>query len=172
MGSALMLGTEALLRRVPSAHSVVFLDFDQELARPQSRAAENAFSLLGLAARRVVTYGPDGRILLQTRRPTDNVVQAALHGEPARLSRAQRDVRQLLRQPPYGAWAVVSGAGAAQFVEAVGKRAEITAHDLDIRAMRDRWRLSAASHGELLAVINSTDRPAERVRVEVDPIDV
>ena len=171
-GGGLMLGTEALLRRVPAAHSVVFLDFDQELARPTFRAPEHALSLLGLAARRVESHGGTGKVLVQTRRPSDMVIQAALHGEPSRLARAQREVRQLLGQPPYGAWALVSGAGADAFVEQLGETSPSDADGIEIRSLRDRWRVSAPSHATLLAALNATERPAERVRVEVDPIDV
>ena len=161
-GDGLYVGTEALLHRLDAARAVIFLDFDQELAMPRYRAAEDAFALLALAARRVGPRVSGGRLLVQTRRPGDVVVQGALHGDPGRVSRAQRDVRKVFAQPPYGAWALVSGAGAAAFVDTVeGAR---------IDRSGDRWRVSAADHDALLRALHGAKRPTDRVRIEVDPL--
>ena len=168
----LFIGTEALLYRIESATSVVFLDFDQELAQPRSRAPENAFSLLALAARRVGDSRAGGRVIVQTRRPDDVVVQAAVHADPSRVAEAQRDVRQLLHQPPYGAWALVSGAGAEAFIESLRATTETLNDGVELRAMGDRWRVSATDHQMLLDALHRAERPAERLRVEVDPIDI
>ena len=116
-GNGLFIGTEALLHRMERARAVIFLDFDQELAKPRYRAGEDAFVLLALAARLVGPRGDGGRIYIQTRRPTDVVVEAAAQGDPGKVASAQRDVRQVFSQPPYGAWALVSGAGAEAFIE-------------------------------------------------------
>ena len=166
----LFIGTEALLHRIESVTSVVFLDFDQELAQPRSRAAQDAFALLALAARRVGDRSLGGRVIVQTRRPDDVVVQAAVNGDPGRVAQSQRDVRQLLRQPPYGVWALVSGAGAESFVKAL--EATSDAQGVEIRAMDGQWRLSAADHETLLGALEAAERPLERLRVEVDPVDI
>ena len=174
-GNHLFIGTQALLHRIESATAVIFLDFDQELAQPRFRAAENAFAALALAARRVGNRQAGGRVIVQTRRPDDNVVQAAVHGDPGRVANAQRDVRQLLSQPPYGAWALVSGAGAETYVatlrSSIADRVE-QAEQIEIRELDDQWRVSAPDHDALLDVLHRTERPAERLRVEVDPIDI
>ncbi|MGI9608150.1 MAG: hypothetical protein ACR2P0_18610 [Acidimicrobiales bacterium] len=166
-GDRLFVGTEALLRRIPDARVVIFLDFDQELAVPRYRAAEEAFVLLALAARRLGPRGSGGRLVIQTRRPNDVVVEAALHGDPARVARAQRDVREVFRQPPYGAWALVSGAGAASFIDALRDLES----GVDCHRRDDRWRVSAPDHQTLLDALSRVDRGSERVRVEVDPLD-
>lgn len=164
----LFIGTEAILHRMERAKAVVFLDFDQELAMPRYRAAEDAFALLALAARLVGPRADGGRIFIQTRRPTDVVVHAAVQGDPGAVASAQRDVRQVFQQPPYGAWALISGAGAPEFVEV----AESQGSGVQFRKQKDRWRLSAETHGDLLELINNVERPAERIRIEVDPLDI
>ena len=166
-GNQLFIGTEALLHRIDSAKAVVFLDFDQELAVPRYRAGEDAFGLLTLAARRVGPKAAGGRIIVQTRRPQDVVVQAAVNGNPGRLAIAQRDIRQVFHQPPYGAWALVSGAGAADFIASLQNRSGV-----QINRLGDRWRVSAPDHETLLDAINGTERPPERLRIEVDPLSI
>lgn len=171
-GDGLYLGTEAVLHRIDQARSVVFLDFDQELTIPRYRAAEDAFALLALAARIVGPRADGGRILIQTRRPDDAVVQAALRGEAGNVATAQRDVRQVFAQPPYGAWALVSGAGAEEFIQSARAVAEAGAHKVDFLQQGDRWRLASASHKPLLTVLADTERPADRIRIEVDPLEI
>ena len=168
-GNKLFIGTEALLRRMLHARAVVFLDFDQELAVPRTRAGEEAFSLLTLAARRVGERSGGGRVIVQTRRPDDVVVQAALRGDPGTVAAAQRDVRKVFNQPPYGAWALVSGAGAEEYITTLRSQ---NLSDIEVHQLGDRWRVSAGGHGALLSALNDTERPAGRLRVEVDPIDI
>ena len=167
-GNQLFIGTEALLHRMEAAKAVIFLDFDQELAVPRYRAAEDAFGLLALAARRVGPKASGGRVVIQTHRPDDVVVQAAVNGDPGRVATAQRDIRKVFRQPPYGAWALVSGAGAEAYISNLGPHGAA----LQINRLGDRWRVAAADHETLLGAINATDRPAERIRIEIDPLDL
>ncbi len=172
-GNQLFIGTEALLHRIESAKAVVFLDFDQELAVPRYRAAEDAFGLLALSARRVGPRADGGRIIIQTRRPDDVVVQAALNGDPGRVASTQRDVRQVFQQPPYGAWALISGAGAEEFVDGLERaRGSSTAETVRINRLGDRWRVAAPTHEPLLAAINAVERPVERIRIEIDPLSL
>ena len=77
--------------RSPRADVVAFLDLDQELLAPRYRAAEQALGLLARAARLLGgRRRRDGRLVLQTRLPDHEVVQAALHADPARVSDAER----------------------------------------------------------------------------------
>lgn len=171
-GDQLFVGTEALLYRLEDARAIIFLDFDQELAVPRIRAGEEAFALLALAARRLGPKSGGGKLIIQTHRPDDVVVQAALSGDPGRVAKAQRDVRQVFQQPPYGVWALLSGAGAEEYVAAVHEF--IDGHDSPVRINRleDRFRLTAPDHPSLLELLASVDRPAERLRIEVDPLDI
>ncbi len=81
-GVGVFVGTEAALHRLDSADVVAFLDFDQELLAPRYRAAEEALALLVLASRLLGGRRGSGRLLIQTRLPHHEVVQAASAGGP------------------------------------------------------------------------------------------
>ncbi|MGH9086179.1 MAG: hypothetical protein ACRDYW_12075, partial [Acidimicrobiales bacterium] len=163
--------TEAVLQRVDRADAVAFLDLDQELLAPRYRAAEQAFALVAKAARVVGASGAArggraaGRLLLQTRLPDHEVVQAAVHAEPARVAEAERGRRELLGFPPFTALAEVSGAAAPAFVAALG-----TPSGVQVAAVGEgRWLLRAADHATLCDALAATPRPPGRLRIEVDP---
>ncbi len=115
-----LVGTEAVLHRVESAAAVAFLDFDQELLAPRYRAGEEALALLVLAARLVGGRRGSGRLVVQTRLPGHDVLQAAVLGDPARVAAAEQERRRLLGYPPYGALATVSGPAAEAYVARFG----------------------------------------------------
>ncbi len=163
-----VIGTEAVLHRVDRADVVVFLDLDQELLTPRQRAAEQAMALLARAARLLGPRSGGGRLVLQTRQPAHEVVQAALRGDPALVAVAERDRRQALGHPPYGAQALVSGAGAEEFIASLGRPAGVTVRARDER----QWLLRAEHHPPLLDALAATPRPAARLRIEVDPLRV
>lgn len=160
------VGTEAVLHQVRDAEVVAFLDFDQELLAPRYRAAEEAFALLVRAARLVGGRDGEGRLLIQTRLPSHEVVQAALLGDPSRVSDAEQERREALRFPPASAMAVVSGASAAAYMVGFG-------HPPDVEVLGPvdgRWMLRAPEHGPLLDALAATPRPGGRLRLEVDPL--
>ena len=96
---------------------MAFLDLDQELLAPRYRAAEEALGLLARASRLLGgRRRREGRLVLQTRLPDHEVVQAALHADPARVSDAERERRRVLGYPPATAMAAVSGAVADEYV--------------------------------------------------------
>jgi primosomal protein N' (replication factor Y) len=160
------IGTEAVLHRVPRADVVVFLDFDQELLAPRYRAAEEALTLLIRAARVVGPRSGGGRVLVHTRLPQHETVQAALHGDPDRLVARERTRRELLRYPPFAAVAVVSGAAAPSFVTSFGRPDAV-----DVLGPTDgEWLLRAATHQPLLDALAATPRPSGRLRIAVDPL--
>jgi primosomal protein N' (replication factor Y) len=184
------VGTEAVLHQVPDAAVVAFLDLDQELAAPRYRAAEQAFALLVRAARLLGrrAAGPGlsgtasagrstggraalGRLLLQTRWPDHDVIQAALHADPDRLSSVEAERRALLRFPPVTAMAEISGAGAEDVVAGLaGAQADGV---VEIGGPTDgHWLVRAADHGALCDALAAVPRPSARVRVAVDPLRV
>ncbi len=165
-GAHIFIGTEAVLHRVGRADAVVFLDFDQELLAPRYRAAEEALTLLIRAARLVGDRNGDGQIVVQTRLPQHETIQAALHGDPERLAAREQVRRKLLQYPPYAAVAVVSGVAAPSFVSALGQPLGV-----DIMGPTDgEWMLRAATHDALLDALASTPRPSGRLRIAVDPL--
>jgi primosomal protein N' (replication factor Y) (superfamily II helicase) len=173
-GARVVVGTEAVLHQIGRADVVAFLDLDQELLAPRYRAAEQALALLARAARVLAASGPGragrsaGRLVLQTRQPDHEVVQAAVHADPTRVSDAEADRRALLRFPPVVALAAVSGAGAPAYVEALG-----TPLGVEVLGPADgRWLLRAPDSRTLADALADVPRPAERVRIEVDPLRV
>ena len=165
------VGTEAVLHQVDTADVVAFLDFDQELLAPRYRAAEEALALLVRAARLVGGRRGGGRVLVQTRLPHHEVIQAALLGDPARVTAAERERRALLRFPPAAALATVAGPAAETFVARL--EATIAARPGDVELMgpsEGQWLVRAAGHAPLLDALAATERPGGRLRIVVDPL--
>jgi primosomal protein N' (replication factor Y) len=165
-GVPILVGTEAVLHRVAGAHSVAFLDFDQELLAPRYRAAEAALGMLARAARLLGGRTGTGRLLVQTRMPTHEVLDAALHADPSRLAVVEAARRAALRFPPETAVAAVSGQAGAAFVDALpaGDALEV------LGPANARWLLRAPDHTVLCDSLAATPRPPGRLRVEVDPL--
>ena len=166
--SLVYVGTEAVLHQVRDAQIVAFLDFDQELLAPRYRAAEQALSLLVLAARLVGGRRGGGRVLVQTRIPQHEVIQAVLHADPERASVAERERRAGLRFPPVSAMAAISGVSAGTFIEAFGSPLGV-----EVLGPSDgMWLLGSGDHQTLCDALAATARPSGRLRIEVDPLRI
>lgn len=164
-GVPILVGTEAVLHRAAGAAAVAFLDFDQELLAPRYRAAEAALGLLARAARLV--GGRDrGRILVQTRVPGHEVIDAAVHADPSRLAVVEAARRAALRFPPETAVAAVSGPAAEAFVAGLGSPAGVEV----LGPAGGRWLLRAPDHATLCDALAAAPRPPGRLRIEVDPL--
>jgi primosomal protein N' (replication factor Y) len=171
--SRVVVGTEAVLQRIDRADAVAFLDLDQELLAPRYRAGEQALGLLARAARVVAASGPGGdraagRLLLQTRCPDHEVIQAVVRADVSDVSEAEQTRRHLLRFPPFTALAEVSGAAAPAYVDALGRPPglEVVPH------ADGRWLVRADDHDTLTRSLASVRRPPGRLRIEVDPLRV
>ena len=162
----ILVGTEAVLHRVSGARAVAFLDFDQELLAPRYRAAEAAIGMLARAARLIGGRSGSGRLLVQTRVPGHEVIDAALHADPSRLTVVESARRAALRFPPETAVAAVSGQAAAAFVDALDGSVEV------LGPANDRWLLRAPDHRTLCDALAAAARPPGRLRIEVDPLRV
>ena len=97
--------------------------------------------------------------------------------DPSIATSVDRERRRELGLPPYGAQARVSGPGAEVFVEALRQAAGTGGAEprtaVSVRGPRDgQFLLRAPSHEPLLDLLARTPRPAERLRVEVDPLRV
>ena len=164
----IVIGTEAVLWRLPSAPMVVFLDFDQELLATRQRASEQALALLARGARLAGGRRDGGRLVVQTRQPDHPVVEAAVRADPSIVSTVERDRRLALGLPPYGVQARVSGPGGEAFIEALRDAAGTA---VSIRGpLNGQFLLRARIHQPLLDLLAATPRPPERLRVEVDPL--
>ncbi len=162
----LVVGTEAALHRVSRADVVAFLDIDQHLLATRFGAGEETLSLLARAARLVGTRDLAGRVLVQTRLPDHEVLQAVVHADPALASAPEREIRKLLGLPPFEALAVLRGAGGPAYADGLSEVAGLT-----VSPDGDRWLVRAADHATLCDGLASVPRPAGRLRVEVDPAD-
>ena len=162
-----VIGTEAVLHRVPRVDLVGFLEFDQELLAPRYRAAEEALALLARAGRLVGGRTRGGRVAVQTRLPHHDVLTAALHGEPARLVEIERPKREFLGFPPSKAMAAVSGAAAEAYIERVHAAGPL---GVEVIGPADgRWLIRAGDHATLADALARIERPPGRLRLEVDP---
>ena len=159
------IGTEAVLHRVRRADTVAFLDLDAELLAPRYRAGEQALALVARAARLVGGRDTGGRLLLQTYLPDHDVIDAARFADPARGVEAWRPLRQALGFPPFGALAAVSGAGAEAYVDGLRAHPELTV----MGPAEERYLVRAATPDLLADALAATPRPADRLRVVVDP---
>jgi len=171
--SRVVVGTEAVLQRIDRADAVAFLDLDQELLAPRYRAVEQALALVARAARVVAASGPAsgraaGHLLLQTRSPEHEVVQAALKADVSGVAAAELARRELLHFPPCSAMAEVSGAAAPAFVAALGQSTGVQVAEVG----SGRWLVRAADHAVLSDALAEVKRPTGRVRIEVDPLRV
>lgn len=171
------IGTEAVLHQVPSADVVAFLDIDQELLAPRYRAAEETLALLVRAARVVGGRRNGGRVLVQTRLPEHEVLQAAVLADPTRASMAEAERRSMLRFPPDAALAAISGQAAPLYIEHL--RAAMASPSgagdppaaVEIMGPSDGvWLARAPDHDALLVTLRSTPRPPGRLRIAVDPL--
>jgi primosomal protein N' (replication factor Y) len=142
------------------------VDIDQHLLAPRFGAGEETLALLARAARLVGSH--HGRVLVQTRLPDHEVLRAAVHADPAVLGEVERPLRQTLELPPFGALATVGGPGAAALAAGIGAVGRVTVSSLE----EARWLVRAPDHQRLCDRLAAVPRPAERVRVEVDPVDV
>jgi primosomal protein N' (replication factor Y) len=163
--SRVYVGTEAVLHQVPAADVVAFLDVDHELLAPRYRAAEEAMALLARAARLTGGRAGGGRLLVQTRVPRHEVLDAVLHADPGRMVAVEEPRRRQLAFPPFSALASVSGAGAEAFMASYGRPLGV-----DVLGPADgRWLLRAPDHRTLCDSLAGVPRPPGRLRVEVDP---
>jgi primosomal protein N' (replication factor Y) len=171
-----IVGTEAVLHRARTSSLVVFLDFDQELLASRMRANEHALGLLALAGRIVGGRNEGrGRIVVQTRLPDNDVLAAAVHGDPDRASVPEVERRRLLGLPPFRAVASISGPGALAFVEALRARA---GDAVEVGGEHGDRFLARAPSETLLADALAVARqaadalaaPARPTRIEVDPL--
>lgn len=162
-GNAVFIGTEAVLHRVTSASTVVFVEFDDELLAPRFRAAEEALTLVIRAARLVGPRASGGRVLLQTHMPRHEVVLAAQHADPSRLIAPERERRSQLRLPPVSALASVTGTHAAEWLHPTPRELEVSGPSQGTWLVRAvNWQVL----GDGLALLGAKPRG---VRVEVDP---
>ncbi len=164
----LVVGTEAALHRMDQAELVAFLDMDHHLLAPRFGAGEEALALLARASRLVGGRDGPGRVLVQTRVPGHPAVDAAARADPALLLEPEREIRHALGLPPFGALATLAGPGAPTFADGLRTATGLSV----VHGEEDRWSVRAPDHNTLCDGLAVVPRPAARLRVAVDPVDV
>jgi primosomal protein N' (replication factor Y) len=188
----LVVGTSAVLHRPLAPDVVVFLDLDADLLAPRYRASEQVMGQLARAARMLGGRVGGGRLLLQTRQPHHEVVQAVLHADPARWARPEAARRRALSLPPFAALAHLSGDGAAGLAVALqqasggafapwepgGERERSAAAPSGVTVLgplQGRYLVRAPDHAALAAALaaarSAVGQAGGPVRIEVDPPD-
>ena len=100
--------------------------------------------------------------------PDHEALGAAVRGDPGILADAERPVRRQLGLPPFGALALLKGPGAPAYAELLAAGGA-----LEVSAVGDgRYVVRAGDPAALSDGLAAVDRPAGRLRVEVDPTDV
>lgn len=167
-----LVGTEAVLRRVRRASLVVMLDLDQELLAPRFRAAEQAFVLLARAARLLGgrSGGSAARLVLQTRLPEHEVVRAATLGAPGIFEDDELERRRRQRLPPYSALAVLSGRDAAELAARLRSAGLEVGPVLAAHYPEGSVLVRATAAPELADALAGAESTTLDVRVEVDPL--
>ncbi len=173
--SPVLVGTEAVLHRVRRAAAVAFLDVDLHLLAARLSATEETLALLVRAGRLVGARGngrPWARVQVQTRVPDHAVLEAVARGEPAAVLSEEMAIRRTSALPPFAALALVSGALAPAFADALARVAEVRGGAVSVSALgEDRFLVRADSHVPLCDALAHAPRPPGRgLRVDVDPL--
>jgi primosomal protein N' (replication factor Y) (superfamily II helicase) len=153
------VGTEAALHRLDRADVVAFLEFDSEMLAPRFRASEQALALI-IRAGRIAPV-----VLIQTFNPDHEVIRAAAAAKPDIVVHAERERRQMLRLPPYGALATVSGEFSIEVVDQLDRSV------VEVGGSGDgEFLIRARDWYDLGRALNAAQRPpGARIKVTVDP---
>ena len=164
------VGTEAVLHRVQSADTVVFLDVDSELLAPRYRANEIVATLVVHAARLVGRSNQNQRILLQTHTPDNAFLVGLKIGDLNQYFASDDARRSLLKFPPYGSIAQVSGKGTKAFLDSLNESLEYSAVVQTMNKDTENGLIRAENWQQLTDVLSSAQRPAKsRLTFHIDP---
>ncbi len=174
-----LVGTEAVLHRVRHAAAVAFLDIDLHLLAARLSATEDTLALFVRAARLIGGRGSGpawARVQVQTRVPEHPVLAAVARGEPEAVLAEDVELRRASSLPPFSALALVSGALAPTYAEALTRASEApeARGEVSVSALDEgRFLVQAPAHDALCELLARTPRPPGRgLRVEVDPTSV
>ncbi|NBU60407.1 MAG: hypothetical protein EBS27_01335 [Actinobacteria bacterium] len=164
------VGTEAVLHRVQSADTVVFLDIDSELLAPRYRANEIVATLIIHAIRLVGRSTKSPKILIQTHTPDNALLVALKTGDFNDYFADDEMRRSLLKFPPFGSIAQVTGKGAKLFLDSIAESLEFSSVVQTMNKDTDNGLARADSWQQLTEVLMNAKRPAKsRLSVHIDP---
>jgi len=168
--ATVFIGTEAVLHRLPSADTVVFLDIDAELLAPRYRANEIVATLIVHAARLVGRSENQPRIIIQTHSPDNELMVALTSGDFSEYQAKDRSRREMLGFPPFGSIVQISGTGTRTFIETIDHGLRLGGTVQTIIHENDSGLVRAQSWQELSRIFAETPRPPRsRLVFHVDP---
>ena len=157
-----VVGTEAVWQRVRHCGVVIFVDFDQYLLAPRDSARRSALNAVAKAGRLVGSRkDAKGEVVLQTRRSQDIVLRSLQSLDFVELMKEDDLDSQVLKLPPYGAVASVSGESAEAFVK------EFSDPRVTIHQSGDTFELRSESFDVLCNALKEVERPSGKFRVAV-----
>ena len=106
--------------------------------------------------------------MIQTRMPSHESIDAAVHADPGRFALVESARRAELRFPPDTALAEISGEAAGAFV------ADLDDDGVDVvgPSGAGRWLARALDHRRLCDRLAAVPRPGGRLRIAVDPLRI
>lgn len=161
----LFVGTEAVLRRVDHADTVIFCDIDRDLGAPRITAPREVLADVARAARVV---GADGTVVIQTRDVSHPVVVALASEDPdvAVAEFLSHDVatRETLGMPPFSTLVTISASRPVTLADAPDLA------DVDWSTEGESLVARVGSRSDVSAVVGAVGAAVGlKVRVHVAP---
>lgn len=99
----ILVGTQMLSKGLnfPHVGLSVILNADQALLIPDFRSAERAFSSILQVAGRAGRFKKNGRVLIQTYSPENNIIKSIVERKPKEFYEGELEVRRSVGFPPY-----------------------------------------------------------------------
>ena len=162
----ILLGTQMIAKGLdfPNVTLVGVVDADTMLNQPDLRAAERTFHLISQVAGRTGRGEKGGRVLVQTRRPDDPVIQLVAAHDFKRFARLELGSRRAAGAPPFAALArlVVRGPDEAATLRAAREIAQRLTEEID-RITAEH----AATQDDAHKASDAADRPDQPPTMQV-----
>ncbi|MGC8797223.1 MAG: replication restart helicase PriA [candidate division WOR-3 bacterium] len=178
-----LVGTRSALGKGPAPELVALINFDTEFALPDFRSRERAFTLLVS----LLTQGPS-RLIIQTYRPSDPVLDFALRGDVAGFLNWELKLRADAGFPPFYRLVAITCAGDEQRVRSglarFARRLEPAGRVQLLGPVKLRRLRRGKPQFRLILKLLPDVQPAEivsqellkdlpgRVRIDVDPLEI
>jgi len=149
----ILIGTQMIAKGLdyPSVTLVGAVAADQDLHRPDFRAAERTFALLTQVAGRAGRAGPGSSVVVQTYAPEHYAIALAAKHDYTAFAEKELEVRRELAYPPFGriAYLVVAGLGQANVEEGARELAtHVRAAARDVEVLGPAPDVLAKARGE------------------------
>lgn len=190
---SVLVGTQMIFRALhePSVGLLGVVSADLPLNLPDFRAGERTFQMLWLGAESLSREGGSGRMVIQTRYPDHDAIQAVARRDAERFYKGEAEARAELRYPPFGRMArlVVSareeGIAQARVREvraSLGASASLTtAGPVPVARLRGRhrWQMVVRGNEDLsdhlrqcvAPLLSGSRRGGAHLEIDIDPTE-